>query len=415
MRVSYGQLIKRFAGRPLISVGLLILFVGFLLDFIIGLPSRPSHWVYLGLILGILVQGEGLRKEPGQFSGQLALFAGSLVLMMIVSELIFVLFLVETQHPKSQREFLRLMSYHRLWPEPISVAKTAGTFRILGLSDSFGTAGGSSNYHYLLEDVLRGGVSPAIQMVNVSVPGYEPVHQLAILRFAMPYSPDVVLHGVFVGNDFHFPVEDKYIYRRIYIITPQDSSPYRPRNFLIRYWVENSLEPIKERWRTERELATGVVSSVGEMSKSKYLEVQLARMRNWSNPAQKNVNTLRKVFPVLDAIRSVAQEYGARYVMVIHPDVTQVDEHLRRDIVKTFHLNGAKYDFELPQELLTSYCLERGIPCLDLLPVFRAMGASRDLYLVRGTHYNEAGNELAAVTIAGFLRDNHLVPSSREN
>jgi hypothetical protein len=70
---------------------------------------------------------------------------------------------------------------------------------------------------YLLAAALRREVSPTIQMVNVSVSGYEPQHELAIMRFAMAYAPDLVLHGFFVGNDFTLYGEDNYEYRGIRI------------------------------------------------------------------------------------------------------------------------------------------------------------------------------------------------------
>ena len=85
-RVSYLQVIKLFSGRRLISVAILIPSVAFLIDFIMGLPSTPSDWVNLALLMGILIQAEGLRRESGQLSAHLALLACSLALTVILLE-----------------------------------------------------------------------------------------------------------------------------------------------------------------------------------------------------------------------------------------------------------------------------------------------------------------------------------------
>jgi len=412
LRVSYRQLMKRFLGRPLVSVAILILSVAFVIDLMIGIPhaQKPSDWVNLALGMGILIQAEGLRRELGQLSGHLALCACSLTLAVILLELILVRFLLESRTPKSESEFLRLMASH--WSQPISVQKPAGRFRILGLSDSFGTWGGTSNYHYLLEDILHSHVSPTIQMVNVSLSGYEPAHQLAILRFGMPYSPDLVLHGFFVGNDFNLFGGNMYRFRGIQIWPRPDVPRYRPRHFLIRDWIEAALEHFQEHRERRRELITGIVDELAPYSKSRFLKLQFERMNTWGGKwCEKDVDR-QKILPILDDIRSTAEAGGARYVMIIHPDETQVNEALRREIIATFQVDEREYDFDLPQRVLRSYCADREIPCLDLLPIFRAKAKHGDLYLLRDAHYNHAGNKLAAVSISQFLRDEQLLPST---
>jgi len=425
LRVSYRQLIRRFSGRTLISIAILILSVVLLIDLSIGIPHTPtrSDWVNLALMMGILIQAEGLRRESGQLSGHLALCACSLMLTVILGEVMFVHFALESRTPKTQGEFLRLMTsdairkFNSAWPQPISLPKPAGTFRILGLSDSFGTAGGrTSNYHYLLEDLLRRDVSPTIQMVNISVPGYDTIHELDILRrFGMPYSPDLVLHGFFAGNDFTLFGDgaEVYSYLSIPVNRNLDTLRYRPRNFLIRDWIENALKVLQEGWRSQNELKLGIVDRVGSYSNSTFLKLQFERMRRWGKRSDEDVERMKKVFPVLDAIRAAAEEGGGRYVMVIHPDQLQIDDKLRQEIVTTFEVNEEEYDFDLPQKMLRSYCADRGIPCLDLLPSFLARAKQGDLYLLRDTHYNHTGNELAADSIRQFLNDGQLLISIR--
>ncbi len=56
-----------------------------------------------------------------------------------------------------------------------------------------------------------------------------------------------------------------------------------------------------------------------------------------------------------------------------------------------------------PNAQIMSFCSDQGIECLDLLPAFRREGASRRLYLQRDTHWNRAGNMLAARELSAYL------------
>jgi len=412
--VSYRQMLRGFTDRRLVPIIVLIISVAFLVDFITGPPGKPSDWLILTLLAALVIQGEGLRKETRAFPGYLALCSVSLVFSIIMLELVFGFFLFEGRTPKSQNEFLQLMSSQ--WPQPISVTKPAETLRILGLSDSFGTAGGlTANYHYVLENLLQRQVSASIQMVNVSVPAYEPAHQLALLRFALLYSPDVVLHGFVVGNDFSLRDNEMLTFRGIYTYRERSDSPLRPRHFLIRDWAENAITYLKANRKKMYEKRAGVVKELGSMSKSRFLELQYSRMNDWGKRTNKNVNRMKSILPILDKIRSTVERSGARYVMVIHPDQTQVDEGLERDIIRRFDVDGTEYDFELPQKILYAYCSERGIVCLDLLPLFRVKAKNSDLYLLRDTHYNEEGNRLAARAISEFLQAESTLPETPRN
>jgi hypothetical protein len=190
-RVLYQRLKEQLSPGPLISLALVAVSAVFLIDFGIGigLQLNPPIWVTIVLLGVLLLQVKALRGQLTFALSHLALITCSVVLAVVLLESIFVLFLLESRTPKNQREFLRLMTSSEIrkhnsgWSQPISVPKPPGTFRILGLADSFGTFGGiTTNYHYLLEGILRRDVSPRIQMINLSVPGYNPLRDLVILR-----------------------------------------------------------------------------------------------------------------------------------------------------------------------------------------------------------------------------------------
>ena len=82
--------------------------------------------------------------------------------------------------------------------------------------------------------------------------------------------------------------------------------------------------------------------------------------------------------------------------MAIYPDEFQVNEALLKTIIEKFRLRPADFDLELAQNLLKSFLASKAIPFMDFLDRFRAEGKKQQLYLLRNTHWNKAGNQLAA-------------------
>ena len=398
----------------LVSLAFLVdFFVHGLLEFDFGIIAE-ANLACIGLVL---IQASAPQRLLSRFAPKwksflivvfkdAALVTSSVMCTLIIAELVLSFILVVRLTPKSEREFARLMSLQ--WPESISIEKANGTFRVLGLADSFGVVGGKSgNYHYLLEDLLRRQVSPRIQMVNVSVTGYEPRHELAMLRFAMPYAPDVVLHGFFVGNDFTLYGEDTYEYRGIRINDQPGISRYRPKHFFLVDLILNQLSFFRDLRQIQLEQRSGLVQESGYLSKKFFLNLQFQRMKYLYRKSEND--DMKKIMPILDSIHHATEKGRARYVMIIHPDQTQVDEHLRKEIIEKFQVKEEDFDLDLPQKILMSYCAARGILCLDLVPAFRAEGKLRNLYNTRDGHYNLSGNQLAAARISQFLLEKRLI------
>jgi hypothetical protein len=352
------------------------------------------------------------RLTRAQFSiADAALLAGGLVFAIVLTEGLLRDLFLQRLTPHTQREFASLMS--TFWPKPISIAKEDGTVRILGVADSMGVVGGADeNYYYVAERKLRDAVPKPVQMVNVSVTGYEPRHELNILRFGMQYHPDIVLHSFFVGNDFTLYGEDTWEVRGIRINDEPGEFRYRPRNFFLADLVTSELAYRKDLHQVLYEKRTGAVDQVGYLSKAFFLRMQLGRMRFFK---ESTVADMKAVFPILDSIRKAAAAGNATYVMVINPDQTQVDLPLRRELLTSEHLNSEDYDFDLPQRVMQSYCTSAGIACLDLLPVFRAVSSGGDLYTTRDGHYSKKGNQAAGEAITRFLLERKLLPPSTDS
>ena len=417
-RSASQQLTEQLAWRSILSFTVVLFCIVFLSDLLVprSLTLAPVHWVILALIVGLLGQLDMSRTGSRTFP-VLAMVGISLVISVAAIECLLVLFLAQIVTPTTEREFLDLMRKPDHggwipWPQPIAEQKPVGTYRFIGLADSFGIWGGAeSNYFRLLERRLQADGPAPVQLINLSIDGYEPSHELGILRFGMRYSPDLVVHGFFVGNDF--TVSDDRIYEVLGVRIHRSANevPYRPRNFMLGSWTKTVLRIAAETRAVTREKEAGIST----FSRKTFLEIQRSRLNTWGRRGEDNRRSLESVFPLLDEIRRVAESGGSRYVLVIHPDQTQVDEGLRRELVTTFGLREQDFDFDLPQRVVMAYCAARRVTCLDLLPTFRAHAHTGDLYLLRDTHYNDAGRRLAAGGIRDFLASLAIRPESKRN
>ncbi len=101
---------------------------------------------------------------------------------------------------------------------------------------------------------------------------------------------------------------------------------------------------------------------------------------------------------------------GIKLVIAILPDQFQVDRELRGLVYKNYKKIVEKnIDLSQPNTLIENFCRAHNIHCLDLLEPFQEQGKTRVLYALRDTHWNEAGNRLAADLIFDYLEKNQLV------
>jgi len=343
-------------------------------------------------------------------------------------ECVFRCCLVDYCVPRTDRDFHdRIVSS---WPRSITPGRAAGTIRILGLSDSFGRAGGHSNYHYLLEQqLLAKGVRT--EVINLSAGGFQPSDELLMLqRFGPRYQPDIVLHGLYVGNDLALETGELVSCAGISMPRPTGPASLLPHNLLLVKWLyrystalfaqQHNPPPDSEVTRpstaVERKSndTPDATADSPEMSGTfrtnvflRLKRMHLERFRRTPSPTQR----WDHVVALLDSIRAVTEQMGARYVLVIHPDELQVDTDLLALVHENSAVSASEYDMLLPQQFLKAYAKRTATPCLDLLPVLRTASSRTAVYLPQNTHYNQTGNNLAADSIADFLRAQDLLPN----
>lgn len=342
----------------------------------------------------------------GRHGGRLALLLFGLAAGLGSAEALFRILLVSPTVPRTEREFARIVA--STWPRPIEAGRREGTLRILGLGDSFGVSGGEENFHYLAARSLSDQGIPA-EVVNFSVGGYSLLDEsLLIERFAERYRPDIVLHSVFMGNDFIVPKEESFACRGIPVEITPGWRGWMPWNWTLPRWTGGFAMALSDRRRAEAERDDA--GGAATFSKEKFLWIEGVRMSTFKRPSREVV-AWPDVTRALDRTLARVIAMGAKYILVAHPDQAQVEEPLRAEILAAMGASEADYDMDLPAKFLEAYARARHVDIVNLTPVFREKGSSGGLYLLRDTHYNAEGNRLAARALEDPLR--HAAGSDR--
>jgi hypothetical protein len=297
-----------------------------------------------------------------------------------------------------------------------SFAKAPGAFRILGLGDSFAVNDYylQKNYHNFLAAALKAGGYGHAEVLNAGVPGTGPGYYWHILeKYGTAWKPDLVLVGFFVGNDFE-EMEFTFL-RGPFIKEPGD--PFKRWMGYLHFhnlWVYKAIKSqwtlLSENRQKAREKKETGGAPEGLFSRQAHLNVEKHRMWVFEKSRRPDLDSLwQRNADLLLKIKEWCAQRQAPLVIVLLPDEFQVDGDLRREIYQTYHLNADNVDLEYPNRLVGDYCRRQGILCLDLLPSFQEQAATRTLYKLRDTHWNEAGNRLAGEVIFNFLAQHHLI------
>jgi hypothetical protein len=258
--------------------------------------------------------------------------------------------------------------------------------RIAALGDSFAvgpTVRFADNYLTRLETLLAD-----TRVYNLAVSGAGPREYARILEDAWPLSPDLVLVSLFVTNDVSesLPLPRRLDPRRSHLYQALRPLP-APRPTPLAPLSDD--EVLAERIRT------------GTLPAEDYRRLEAHRLSVCTVPTPPAVERKwRATFARLDRIVAACRARGIASAFVLIPDEVQVNPDVLADVVGCGQVDRARLDLDLPQRRLAAFFAEHGVPCLDLLPTFKGR---RDLYVPRNTHWNEAGNRLAAEALAKWL------------
>ena len=287
-----------------------------------------------------------------------------------------------------------------------------GTCRMLVLGDSFSWAEGPrGNYTALLEEMLARRQGPErFEIVNAGYGGTHTAEQLLLLRkYGLLYQPDAVLLAFFVGNDFvdADPGRRTLIYGGNFV----SIDPRVEREWIVfgrpLLWRSRLAAFLRWEWRyfskvPEPEM-TGPQSRVPRYSLTdeQYMSYGYGRMqfakRGTESLYAERVTYIRSA---LDEMRVLLEEQQIDFMIAALPDEFQVDPDLQARFLNKHGERASDYDWNRGQDLLRDTAAAHGLQFIDLLPEFaRAHQRGDRLYHPRDTHWNAAGNQLAAETL----------------
>jgi lysophospholipase L1-like esterase len=264
------------------------------------------------------------------------------------------------------------------------------TRRIVAIGDSFalGVVPYRENYLTRLESELSPG--GRVEVINIGIPATGPADYLAMLvKEGLPYGPDLVIANVFVGNDFEVPG---------------------------RRWHEHSFVAtfLRALWRLRGGTPPAPAARDGalveyrddepSLSRERFLEIEVGRSWVYVRSDRAMIDAVDRVRADLRGMRDVAARAGAGFLVVLLPDEVQVDERLRAEVTLASGYAASDLDFERPNRLLREQLAADGTRVVDLLPAFQNAARTSRLYKPRDTHWNIAGNQLAAREIAAAVR-----------
>ncbi len=272
-----------------------------------------------------------------------------------------------------------------------SIAKAQGTYRVLAIGDSFVFATVPREYSFasLLERYLNEASQAAIEVINLGIPGTAPPQYAEMLRReGLAYSPDLVLCFVFVGNDF---IESA-------------RPPARRRSFvvdLLRY-----LTRVLPAYRGRVIHGPAIYDDeLPNFDRHTYLGLEKARAAIFDPHLPHFHDLLAQTEEPLGRLQRLAAGAGAPLMVVLVPDELQVDAQLRREVLALPPAqDDADFDWDRPNRELAERMTALGVPVLDLTAAFRAAAGQQRLYRLNDSHWNLAGNALAAQLLADWLR-----------
>lgn len=267
-------------------------------------------------------------------------------------------------------------------------------YRIVALGDSFafGVVPYEYNYLTLLEERLNRPDRPA-EVINMGIPRTAPIDYLALLvAEGLQLDPDMILVSFYIGNDFietHRALKKgRRVHQRSYVLALLRFALF------IRPEVHGG--EVQSR-RTYRDTDP-------TFSKKSHLEILGGRAGVYLVGWEPGPRALNAVLEAMGEIADICDRRDVALAVVLIPEETQLDTELQNDLIATYKLyREGTMDYLLPNRVLTAGLSELGIPVLDLWPSYEEASASTVLYKPRDTHWNIAGNRLAAEVIAGHL------------
>ncbi len=296
--------------------------------------------------------------------------------------------------------------------------KAADEHRIVVLGDSLVLAvqvQQDETFTAVLEKRLNAHRRPAearYRVINAGVQGYGPVEELAFFEHvASRFDADVVLVGVFVGND---AMEANDTGAKILPAAEGAAAPgastapeavKRPSRYPL--WLRR-LTRRSMVLQVSRMRATTLLERFGQVRPiDRALTMYLPEL---PPEMARGLAVSRECIRRIDA---VARERGARTGVVLMPARFQVRDDDFANLRAIVAESGGTLLRDAGTERFQEALAPLGLPMMDPLPVFRRLPQQPELFFATTAHLTVAGHEVLAAGLEDFLRSSGLLASSR--
>ena len=289
--------------------------------------------------------------------------------------------------------------------DEFTLEKRPGTRRIAAIGDSFFVAAVPRPQGVIARaEALLTARGEPVEVYNFgivanNIDDYRILLEEEVLRF----HPDLVLLGVYVGNDLRISTASTAFDQRSYA-TSRAVSDIRQRLAARRLVREGEFRDIT---RSTPGAAGAPDLETPITTRERYLESvrrELAFFRENGSRA-----TARAWYDSLAGLAQIAdrcRERGVPLAVVVSPSHPQVSRAILEEGARSAGIDPAGLDVAVPQHRLAAFFAERGVPMLDLLPAFGRAAQHSDpdgFYLKNDPHWSVSGNEIAAREIARFV------------
>jgi hypothetical protein len=283
-------------------------------------------------------------------------------------------------------------------------AKRPGIRRIAAIGDSFFVApvprpeGVIARLEALLAERGAGAEVYNFGILASNIDDY----LFVLEREALSFSPDLVVVGIYVGNDLRISrVDTTFDYHSFAL--------HRGINDIRRRVAALWLQHTGQFRDVTSEPAAAADLVLPVSTRERYLESirrELAYFREDGSSAVRRAwfDSLR----TLDRIVAVCREHRVPLAVVVQPSHPQVSRAMLEEGARSAGIDPDTLDVTVPQRRFAAFFAERGVPALDLLPAFERAARDHDpdgFYLNNDTHWSVSGNEVAARELVGFVAE----------
>lgn len=302
---------------------------------------------------------------------------------------------------REYRVLVEINQFGLVGPET-TLEKPAGTFRIAFVGDSLTEAfqvNPEASFSRLVERRLNDlAGDKKIETLNFGVTSYGTIKELYILENeVLKFKPDLVVLGLFIGNDFANNLEEK-------VNSQAQFTPWQTiKNWKKLWWRNHSTA---YRWFLEKKarLNFSWKNLGGQARNQSFVPVGYGPGSIFGeNYSVETQLAMAKTQGYFKKIKNVAVEHQVPVLILILPSKEQVHEMLRAP-------DDRNLDWEKPHKILKEFLIKENVLYLDTLPIFQSWAKINPkglAFFKFDGHPNETGHWLIAKGLLGYLRQNN--------